>query len=132
MSTDLDAPTDTTPDEADAVVTFADLGLDHHLLKSIKEAGYETPTPIQAATIPALLAGRDVVGLAQTGTGKTAAFALPILNQLNPKAKKPQALILEPTRELALQVCEALEKYAAHAHGIHVLPVYGARVTAFS
>lgn len=131
MNTDIDAqPSDETEiaeasETIDSGPTFADLGLDEKLLKAIKEAGYESPTPIQAATIPALLAGRDVVGLAQTGTGKTAAFALPILARLNPKAKKPQALILEPTRELALQVCEALEKYSSHLHGIHVLPVYG-------
>ena len=74
---------------------------------------------------PPLLAGRDVVGLAQTGTGKTAAFALPILSRLDVRQKSPQALVLAPTRELALQVCEAFEKYAAHLKGVHVLPVYG-------
>jgi ATP-dependent RNA helicase DeaD len=106
-------------------VTFADLGLDDKVLKVLADVGYESPSPIQAATIPPLLAGRDVVGLAQTGTGKTAAFALPILSRLDLSQKSPQALVLAPTRELALQVCEAFEKYAAHIKGVHVLPVYG-------
>lgn len=105
--------------------TFADLGLDERILKATRDLGYEHPSPIQAATIPAMLEGRDVVGLAQTGTGKTAAFALPILARLDLKQKTPQALVLAPTRELALQVCEAFERYAAHLRGVHVLPVYG-------
>src|ERR687897_1904454 len=106
-------------------VPFADLGLDPRVLQAVQDVGYETPSPIQAATIPTLLDGRDVVGLAQTGTGKTAAFALPILSRLDLSQKKPQALVLAPTRELALQVCEAFEKYAAHLRGVRVLPVYG-------
>jgi ATP-dependent RNA helicase DeaD len=106
-------------------ISFADLGLGDAVLKALKDVGYETPSAIQAATIPPLLEGRDVVGLAQTGTGKTAAFALPILSRLDLKQKTPQALVLAPTRELALQVCEAFEKYAAHLRGVHVLPVYG-------
>jgi ATP-dependent RNA helicase DeaD len=108
-----------------AVITFRDLGLGDAVLKALGDVGYETPSAIQAATIPTLLAGRDVVGLAQTGTGKTAAFALPILDRLDVSQKTPQALVLAPTRELALQVCEAFEKYAAHVKGVHVLPVYG-------
>ncbi len=104
---------------------FASLGLREELLQTLREVGYETPTPIQAATIPPLLAGRDVVGLAQTGTGKTAAFALPVLDRLDLSQKKPQALVLAPTRELALQVCEAFEHYAAGVPGVKVLPVYG-------
>src|SRR3954454_23620242 len=119
MSNDENDDT-TTPE-----VTFADLGLSVPVLKALSDVGYETPSPIQAATIPPLLAGRDVVGLAQTGTGKTAAFALPILSRLDLSQKTPQALVLAPTRELALQVCEAFEKYAAHIKGVHVLPVYG-------
>ena len=105
--------------------TFADLGLGDAVLKALKGAGYETPSAIQAATIPHLLAGRDVIGLAQTGTGKTAAFALPILDRLDRAQKNPQALVLAPTRELALQVCESFEKYAGHSTGVHVLPIYG-------
>ena len=112
-------------DTAPATITFADLGLNDHMLKALRDVGYENPSAIQAATIPPLLAGRDVVGLAQTGTGKTAAFALPILSRLDLAQKTPQALVLAPTRELALQVCEAFEKYAAHMRGVHVLPVYG-------
>ena len=106
-------------------MTFSDLGLGDAVLKALRDVGYETPSAIQAATIPPLLAGRDVVGLAQTGTGKTAAFALPILDRLDVSQKTPQALVLAPTRELALQVCEAFEKYASHVKGVHVLPVYG-------
>ena len=118
---------DTAPDEAPAAptLTFADLGLDDAVLKAVKDVGYETPSAIQSATIPPLLAGRDVLGTAQTGTGKTAAFALPILSQLDLSQKTPQALVLAPTRELALQVCEAFESYAARLRGVHVLPVYG-------
>jgi ATP-dependent RNA helicase DeaD len=118
------APSDAT-EQADTTPTFADLGLSDQVLKAIREIGYETPSAIQAATIPTLLDGRDVVGLAQTGTGKTAAFALPILSRLDVSAKKPQALVLSPTRELALQVCEAFEQFASGMRGVHVLPVYG-------
>ena len=105
--------------------TFSDLGLSPEVLKGLAAVGYETPSQIQAATIPPLLEGRHVVGLAQTGTGKTAAFALPILSRLDLSQKTPQALVLAPTRELAIQVSEAFEKYAAHMKGVHVLPIYG-------
>ncbi|MGC3953583.1 MAG: DEAD/DEAH box helicase [Propionicimonas sp.] len=123
-----DAPEQVEPGENDHPTTgFAELGLSEPLLGTLAGLGYETPTPIQAATIPALLGGRHVVGLAQTGTGKTAAFALPILEQLDRKGKNkaPQALVLAPTRELALQVCEAFQSYAAALDDIHVLPIYG-------
>ncbi|MBC7591965.1 MAG: DEAD/DEAH box helicase, partial [Salinibacterium sp.] len=119
MTQDIEADT-----EAETM-GFAELGLSDAVLKAVRDVGYETPSAIQAATIPPLLAGRDVVGLAQTGTGKTAAFALPILSRLDVSQKKPQALVLSPTRELALQVCEAFEQYASHLKGVHVLPVYG-------
>ena len=111
--------------EPDPTPTFSDLGLEQAVLRSLSDVGYETPSAIQAATIPVLLEGRDVVGLAQTGTGKTAAFALPILSRLDVRQKTPQALVLAPTRELALQVCEAFERYSAHVKGVRVLPVYG-------
>src|SRR5689334_7904845 len=111
--------------ETDTALTFDDLGLDPRVLKAIKDVGYETPSPIQAEAIPALLTGRHVVGLAQTGTGKTAAFALPILSRIDLTQKTPQVLVLAPTRELALQVSEAFEKYAGGIKGLHVLPVYG-------
>ena len=104
---------------------FTDLGLPGNLLQALAAVGYESPSPIQAATIPPLLAGRDVLGQAQTGTGKTAAFALPILAQVDPALTKPQALVLAPTRELAIQVAEAFQKYAAHMPRFHVLPIYG-------
>jgi len=111
--------------ENDATPRFDELGLSPDVLKALADVGYETPSPIQAETIPLLLEHQHVVGLAQTGTGKTAAFALPILSRLNLSAKTPQALVLAPTRELALQVSEAFERYAAHIPGLHVLPVYG-------
>jgi len=105
--------------------SFAALQLPPFLLSALAEVGYETPSPIQAACIPHLLAGRDLLGEAQTGTGKTAAFALPLLARLELTDKRPQALVLTPTRELAIQVAEALQKYAHHMPGFHVLPIYG-------
>ena len=105
--------------------TFTDLNLSAPVLKALKDVGYEAPSPIQAATIPLLLANRDVLGQAQTGTGKTAAFALPILSNIDIKQMTPQALVLAPTRELAIQVAEAFQTYAAHIKGFHVLPIYG-------
>ncbi|GAA2891462.1 DEAD/DEAH box helicase [Microbacterium esteraromaticum] len=128
MTADDIAPATDAPQTAEESVTppgFEELGITGSLLKAIKDLGYETPSPIQAATIPTLLQGRDVVGMAQTGTGKTAAFALPVLERLEPGQKTPQALVLAPTRELALQVCEAFEAYATKMKGVHVLPVYG-------
>ncbi|MEA2336754.1 MAG: ATP-dependent helicase DeaD [Thermoanaerobaculia bacterium] len=109
------------PDDA----TFASLGLSTPILDTLKQLGYEAPTPIQARTIPALLAGRDLIGQAQTGTGKTAAFALPLLQQLDLKSKATQALVLTPTRELAMQVSEAVHSYAKNLGEVTVLPVYG-------
>ncbi|WP_312485711.1 DEAD/DEAH box helicase, partial [Massilia timonae] len=107
------------------IPSFSDLNLSAPVLKALKDVGYETPSPIQAATIPLLLEGRDVLGQAQTGTGKTAAFALPILSNIDVKKTAPQALVLAPTRELAIQVAEAFQSYAAHIKGFHVLPIYG-------
>ena len=106
-------------------IRFDELGLDPKIEKVLKDVGYETPSPIQAEAIPPLLAGQHVVGLAQTGTGKTAAFALPILSRIDLSQNSPQVLVLAPTRELALQVCEAFGRYGAHLKGLHVLPVYG-------
>ncbi|KXB30014.1 RNA helicase [Dechloromonas denitrificans] len=107
------------------VESFADLGLGSALLKALADIGYETPSPIQAQCIPILLEGHDLIGMAQTGTGKTAAFALPLLEKIDVKISKPQALILTPTRELAIQVAEALQSYAHGLPGFHVLPIYG-------
>jgi len=116
--------TETTPPPAPPS-GFELLGLSAPVLRILAEVGYESPSPIQAASIPHVLAGRDLVGTAQTGTGKTAAFALPILSRLDLSPGKPQALVLAPTRELAIQVAEAFQKYATHLRGFHVLPIYG-------
>lgn len=105
--------------------TFADLQIPEPVMRAINDVGYESPTGIQAATIPALMAGTDVVGLAQTGTGKTAAFAIPILSKIDTTGKATQALVLAPTRELALQVAEAFSRYGAHLPQLNVLPIYG-------
>lgn len=110
---------------SESTPTFEQLGLNEFILKALNEVGYETPSPIQAQSLPPLLEGRDILGQAQTGTGKTAAFALPILQQINLKQKSPQVLVLAPTRELAIQVAEAFQSYARHIKGFHILPVYG-------
>lgn len=105
--------------------TFAQFGLSGELMKAIKDLGYETPSPIQQKTIPLLLNKHDIVGQAQTGTGKTAAFALPVLQNIEVKSSKVQALVLTPTRELAIQVAEAFHSYGKHLGRVRVLPVYG-------
>jgi ATP-dependent RNA helicase DeaD len=106
-------------------MSFRDLALSEPVLRALTDVGYESPSPIQAATIPVLLSGADMLGQAQTGTGKTAAFALPALTRIDLSKHEPQVLVLVPTRELALQVAEAFLKYAAHLKGFHVLPIYG-------
>jgi ATP-dependent RNA helicase DeaD len=106
-------------------ILFADLALSEPVMKAIVKVGYEVPSPIQAAAIPVLLAGGDILGMAQTGTGKTAAFALPLLSRIDMKQQDPQILVLAPTRELAIQVAEAFQKYASEIPGFHVLPIYG-------
>jgi ATP-dependent RNA helicase DeaD len=111
--------------DASPIPSFHDLDLIEPILKVLDDVGYETPSPIQARVIPHMLKGRDVLGQAQTGTGKTAAFALPILSRIDLKQKDPQALVLAPTRELAIQVAEAFQRYAGHLKGFHVLPIYG-------
>ncbi|WP_269791383.1 DEAD/DEAH box helicase [Stenotrophomonas sp. Iso1] len=111
--------------EAPAPLLFADLGLSEPVMKAVAAVGYESPSPIQAATIPAMLQGRDVLGQAQTGTGKTGAFALPVLSNINLSATKPQVLVLAPTRELAIQVAEAFQTYSSGMPSFRVLPVYG-------
>lgn len=110
--------------ESEAVIRFADLGLSEVTLRGIEKAGYESPTPVQAQTIPILLTGADLVAQAQTGTGKTAAFGLPLVERLDATKERPQALILCPTRELAVQVSEAVYTFG-RPHGLRVLPVYG-------
>lgn len=106
-------------------ISFSDLNLSQPILKAVEAAGYEVPSPIQAESIPPLLEGRDLLGQAQTGTGKTAAFALPLLSTLDLTKKQPQILVLAPTRELAIQVAEAWQTYARHLKGFHVMPIYG-------
>ena len=108
---------DTIENTPSELAKFADLGLPPALLDTLAEVGYETPSPIQSATIPPLLAGRDALGQAQTGTGKTAAFALPILARLDLAKTKPQALVLAPTRALAIQVPQAFQRYPAKLPG---------------
>ncbi|MFQ2174541.1 DEAD/DEAH box helicase [Aeromonas rivipollensis] len=104
---------------------FSELGLAAPVLKALQDVGYERPSPIQAAAIPHLMAGHDLLGQAQTGTGKTAAFALPLLSRLEAGNRNTQILVLAPTRELALQVAEACQRYAKHMPDFHVLPIYG-------
>lgn len=118
-------PTPTAVDSPTPALTFRSLGLSDTLVQAVENSGYVTPTPIQAETIPLLLAGRDVLGQAQTGTGKTAAFALPFLQRISIKQHEPQVLVLTPTRELAIQVAEAFERYAAETAGLRVAPIYG-------
>ncbi len=106
-------------------LTFKDLNLPQPILQALEKVGYEKPSPIQAESIPLLMQGHDLLGQAQTGTGKTAAFALPMLANIDPDAKLPQLLVLAPTRELAIQVAEAFQVYASFSQKIKVLPVYG-------
>jgi ATP-dependent RNA helicase DeaD len=112
-------------DSIENTASFRDLKLSDAVLRALADVGYESPSPIQAQTIPVLLSGQDMLGQAQTGTGKTAAFALPALTKLDLTRHEPQVLVLVPTRELALQVSEAFLRYAAHLKGFHVLPIYG-------
>src|SRR5918994_2003746 len=106
--------------------TFTELGLRAELTEALTALGYEAPTPIQERTIPRMLAGGDLIGQAQTGTGKTAAFALPILEKIDPKKRETQALVLTPTRELAMQVADAIHTYSSKLKDhVSVLPVYG-------
>ncbi|MCK5727894.1 MAG: DEAD/DEAH box helicase [Methylococcales bacterium] len=112
-------------DSVSPLPSFRDLALSEPVLKALDVVGYETPSPIQAKMIPYILTGQDVIGQAQTGTGKTAAFALPLLSKIDLTQKQPQVLVLAPTRELAIQVAEAFQRYASEMKGFHVLPIYG-------
>lgn len=106
-------------------LTFADLGLPQSILDAVNDMGFVTPSPIQQETIPHLLAGRDVLGMAQTGSGKTAAFSLPLLAQIDPTKRHPQMLVMAPTRELAIQVADACEQFTKNMKGVNVVTVYG-------
>ncbi|APG20097.1 DEAD/DEAH family ATP-dependent RNA helicase [Kosakonia radicincitans DSM 16656] len=110
---------------AEFETTFADLGLKAPILEALNDLGYEKPSPIQAECIPHLLSGRDVLGMAQTGSGKTAAFSLPLLHNIDPDLRAPQILVLAPTRELAVQVAEAMTDFSKHMHGVNVVALYG-------
>jgi len=112
-------------DASPAATSFRDLNLPAPLLSALDEVGYETPSPIQAQAIPLLLQGLDLLGHAPTGTGKTAAFALPLLARIDISRQQVQLMVLTPTRELAIQVAETLQRYASHMRGFHVLPIYG-------
>ena len=126
MSNESTEHSSDSPEKAKVdTVLFSDLGLPEPLMKAVTDVGYEVPSPIQAQSIPVLLQGRDVLGQAQTGTGKTAAFALPLLANIDIKSNKTQIIILAPTRELAIQVAEACNTYAKHLQGLNVLAVYG-------
>ncbi len=114
-----------TSDAKPGTTSFRDLKLSEPLIRVLDDIGYETPTPIQGQAIPLLMNGRDILGHAPTGTGKTAAFALPLLSRIDVQNKNIQVLTLTPTRELAIQVAEAFQHYASHIKGFHVLPVYG-------
>ncbi|MCC8026795.1 MAG: DEAD/DEAH box helicase [Clostridium sp.] len=106
-------------------VKFEELQLDERIIRAITEMGFEEASPIQAQAIPVVLEGRDIIGQAQTGTGKTAAFGLPLLQKVDPKVKKLQAIVLLPTRELAIQVAEEIRRFSKFMHGVKVLPIYG-------
>ncbi|MCF6247633.1 MAG: DEAD/DEAH box helicase [Desulfobacula sp.] len=108
-----------------ANVRFDEMDLNPSVISALQTVGYETPTPIQSSTIPHLIQGRDLIGQARTGTGKTAAFALPLLSRLDLKNKRPQILVLTPTRELAIQVADSFKTYGKHMKGLNVLPIYG-------
>lgn len=109
----------------DTIESFEQFGFDNEILKAVKEIGYEVPSPIQIKTIPLLLDGKDIIGQAQTGTGKTAAFSLPILHNIDAASNGLQAIVLTPTRELAIQVAEAIHSYAKYTKNLRVLPIYG-------
>jgi ATP-dependent RNA helicase DeaD len=119
------SPAEDFSSEPDSGSAFRALGLSEDLVRAVENAGYDQPTPIQAETIPLILQGRDLLGQAQTGTGKTAAFALPVLQRIDLSVRRPQVLVLTPTRELAIQVAEAFEKYAGEMRGLRVVPIYG-------
>jgi ATP-dependent RNA helicase DeaD len=106
-------------------IRFEESGIDERIIRAVKEMGFESMSPIQQEAIPAVLRGEDIIGQAQTGTGKTAAFGIPALQLIDPNAKGVQCIVLCPTRELAIQAADEIRKYAKYMHGIKVLPIYG-------
>ena len=114
-----------TENEKQEGMRYEEAGIDERILRAVGELGFEFMTPIQEQAIPVFMSGRDLIGQAQTGTGKTAAFGIPILQKIDPENKKLQALVLCPTRELAIQAAEEIRKFSKYMHGIKVLPIYG-------
>ena len=112
------------PDQ-DGRMSFQDVEIDEDILRAVLSMGFETMSPIQEKAIPVMLKGKDIIGQAQTGTGKTAAFGIPMIQRVDPELKKLQGIVLCPTRELAIQAAEEIRKLARYKHGIKVLPVYG-------
>ena len=110
-------------------VKFEELQLDDRILRAVTDMGFEEASPIQAKAIPVEMEGHDIIGQAQTGTGKTAAFGIPLLQKIDPKKKKLQAIALCPTRELAIQVADEIRNLAKYMHGIKILPIYGDRIS---
>ena len=106
-------------------ILFEELSINENILRAIKDMGFASPSPIQEKAIPVALTGADIIGQAQTGTGKTASFGIPLLQKIDPEVKKVQAIVLCPTRELAMQVAEEFRKMARYLHGIKTLPIYG-------
>ena len=106
-------------------MSFEQMELPKEILRAVKDMGFEEASPIQTQAIPVALTGVDILGQAQTGTGKTAAFGIPVLSRIDPKVKKLQAVILSPTRELAIQISEEMHKMSKYMHGIKILPIYG-------
>ena len=106
-------------------IYFEESGIDERIVRAVKELGFESLSPIQQEAIPAVLSGEDIIGQAQTGTGKTAAFGIPALQMIDPDKKGVQCIVLCPTRELAIQAADEIRKYAKYMHGIKVLPIYG-------
>ena len=106
-------------------IKFEDLSIDNKILRAITDMGFENPSPIQASAIPIALEGKDIIGQAQTGTGKTATFGIPLLQRVNPDEKKLQSIVLCPTRELAIQVSDEFHKMAKYMHGVKIVPIYG-------
>ncbi len=117
--------TEETQNGNETGLTYRESGIDERIIRAVEEMGFEQMTPIQEQAIPVFLSGKDIIGQAQTGTGKTAAFGIPILEKIDPENKSLQAVVLCPTRELAMQAADELRKFARYLHGIKVLPIYG-------
>ena len=125
MNKDLEVKDVTTKAKEEEQIRYEDSGLDERIIRAVSEMGFEVMSPIQKAAIPVMMEGRDIIGQAQTGTGKTAAFGIPTLQKIDPENKHLQAVVLCPTRELAMQAADDIRDFAKYMHGIRVLAVYG-------